>query len=84
MERRRVDHLAGGELDVRADASGPLDLDPQAFVHRNPLILLAVFLFLLGMQAIMLGLLAEIGMRTLREMRGGRAHVVARVLGRDS
>lgn len=51
-------------------------LDPTAFVHRNPLILLAVFLFLLGMQAIMLGLLAEIGIRTLHELRGGRAHVV--------
>ena len=58
-------------------------LDPTAYVHRNPLILLAVFLFLVGMQAIMLGLLAEIGMRTLREVRGGRAHVVAEILGRE-
>lgn len=54
-------------------------LDPEAFVHRNPLILLAVFLFLLGMQAVMLGLLAEIGIRTLHELRGGRAHVVRAV-----
>ena len=54
-------------------------LDPEAYVHRNPLILLAVFLFLLGMQAIMLGLLAEIGIRTLHEIRGGRAYVVREV-----
>jgi glycosyltransferase involved in cell wall biosynthesis len=58
-------------------------LDPTAFVHKNPLILLAVFLFLVGVQSIMLGLLAEIGMRSLREMRGGRAHVVAEVRGRE-
>ena len=54
-------------------------LDPEAYVHRNPLILLAVFLFLLGMQAIMLGLLAEIGIRTLHEIRGGRAYVVREI-----
>ena len=57
-------------------------LDPVAYVHRNPLILLAVFLFLLGIQSIMMGLLAEIGMRSLREIRGGHAHVVAEVRGR--
>jgi glycosyltransferase involved in cell wall biosynthesis len=56
-------------------------LDPEAYVHRNPLILLAVFLFLLGMNAIMLGLLAEIGVRTYHEARGGRAYVVRRVVG---
>ena len=55
-------------------------LDPEAYVHRNPLILLAVFLFLLGVQAIMMGLLAEIGIRTHLELRGGRAYVVAEVL----
>lgn len=59
-------------------------MDPEAFVHRNPLILLAVFLFLLGMQAIMMGLLAEIGTRTHHEVRGGRAYVVAEVLRRGS
>jgi glycosyltransferase involved in cell wall biosynthesis len=51
-------------------------LDPLAYVHRNPLILLAVFLFLLGMQSIMLGLLAEIGIRTYHAQRGGRTYVV--------
>lgn len=56
-------------------------VDPTAFVHRNPLILLAVFLFLLGVQSIQLGLLAEIGIRTYQATRGGRAYVVDRVLG---
>ncbi len=55
--------------------------NPEAFVHRNPLILLAVFLFLLGVQAVMLGLLAEIGIRTYHEARGAPAHVVRRVIG---
>jgi glycosyltransferase involved in cell wall biosynthesis len=59
-------------------------MDPEAYVHRNPLILLAVFLFLLGMQAIMMGLLAEIGIRTHHEVRGGRAYVVAEVLRRGA
>lgn len=59
-------------------------LDPSAYVHRNPLILLAVFLFLLGMQAVMLGLLAEIGIRTFHELRGGRAYVVRDVRRRDA
>ena len=58
-------------------------MDPTAFVHRNPLILLATLLFIVGVQSIMMGLLAEIGMRTLREMRGGRAHVVAETRGRE-
>lgn len=56
-------------------------LDPEAFVHRNPLILLAIFLFLLGVQSLMLGLLAEIGIRTYHEARGAPAHVVRRVIG---
>jgi glycosyltransferase involved in cell wall biosynthesis len=55
--------------------------DPEAFVHRNPLILLAIFLFLLGVQSVMLGLLAEIGIRTYHEARGAPAHVVRRVIG---
>lgn len=37
------------------------------WVHKNPLILLAIFLFILGTQAIFLGLLAELGMRIYYE-----------------
>jgi glycosyltransferase involved in cell wall biosynthesis len=36
-------------------------------VHRNPLILLAVFLFLLGVQLILMGFLAELHIRTYHE-----------------
>lgn len=53
-------------------------LDPTAFVHRNPLILLAVLLFLLGVQSIMLGLLAELAVRIYHEVRGGAPWVIAR------
>jgi glycosyltransferase involved in cell wall biosynthesis len=37
------------------------------YVHRNPLILLAVFLFLLGFICILMGLLAELIVRTYHE-----------------
>jgi glycosyltransferase involved in cell wall biosynthesis len=37
------------------------------YVHRNPLILLAVFLFLLGVNFILMGLLAELIIRTYHE-----------------
>lgn len=37
------------------------------YAHRNPLVLLAVFLFLLGVQCILMGLLAELLMRTYHE-----------------
>lgn len=38
-----------------------------AFVHKNPLLLLAVLLFLVGVQFIMMGVLAEISIRTYHE-----------------
>lgn len=38
-----------------------------AWVHRNPVILLAVFLFLIGMQLLMMGLLGEMVIRTYHE-----------------
>ena len=41
----------------------------SVWVHKNPLILLAVFLFTLGVQFIMLGLLAEIVIRTYYEIK---------------
>ena len=41
----------------------------NVWVHKNPLILLAVFLFILGVQFIMMGLLAEIIIRTYYEIK---------------
>ena len=47
---------------------------PQA--HNNPLLLLAVFLALLGVQFMMLGLLAELIVRTYHESQGKSIYVV--------
>jgi glycosyltransferase involved in cell wall biosynthesis len=40
---------------------------PFVYVHRNPKILISIFFFILGFQFIMLGLLAELLMRTYYE-----------------
>ena len=50
------------------------------FVHRNPLILLAVFLFLLGIQLIMMGLLAELIIRTYHESQNKNTYTIAEVV----
>jgi glycosyltransferase involved in cell wall biosynthesis len=47
------------------------------YVHRNPLILLAVFLFLLGVQCVLMGLLAELLIRTYHESQRKATYVVA-------
>ncbi len=47
-----------------------------AWVHRNPLLLVAVFLFLTGVQSLFLGLLAEIGIRTYHESQSRPIYMV--------
>jgi glycosyltransferase involved in cell wall biosynthesis len=54
------------------------------FVHRNPVIQLAVFLFLLGTQSILIGLLAEISIRTYYESQHKTTYIVREVLSRDT
>ena len=54
------------------------------FVHRNPVILLAVFLFLLGTQSILIGLLAEISIRTYYESQKKTTYFVREILSRDT
>lgn len=49
---------------------------PNAPAHRNPLLLLAVFLFLIGFQMIMLGLLAEILIRTYFEGQNKPTYII--------
>jgi glycosyltransferase involved in cell wall biosynthesis len=49
----------------------------DAWVHKNPLILLAVFLFMLGVQFFMMGLLAELIMRTYHESQGKKTYTIA-------
>jgi glycosyltransferase involved in cell wall biosynthesis len=44
--------------------------------HRNPLLLLAVFLFLLGVQFILMGLVAELVIRTYFESQGKQPYIV--------
>jgi glycosyltransferase involved in cell wall biosynthesis len=46
--------------------------------HRNPLLLLAVFLFLLGVQFIMMGLMAELLIRTYFESQNKVPYIVRR------
>jgi len=50
--------------------------DP-VWVHRNPLFVVAVFLFMLGVQFIMLGLLAELQIRTYHESQGKATYLVS-------
>jgi glycosyltransferase involved in cell wall biosynthesis len=67
-------HLFGGTgltLCGCGVLSGALALYQRFFldvrVHRNPMILLAVFLFLLGVQCLLMGLIAELQIRTYHE-----------------
>ncbi len=47
-----------------------------AWVHKNPLLLLAVFLFLVGMMMFSMGLLAELLVRVYHESQGKRTYLV--------
>ena len=42
----------------------------DAWVHRNPLLLLAVFFFIVGMLLVAMGLLGELLVRTYHEAQG--------------
>jgi len=44
--------------------------------HNNPLLLLAVFLFLLGIQFVLMGLVAELVIRTYFESQGKSPYIV--------
>jgi glycosyltransferase involved in cell wall biosynthesis len=46
-------------------------------INRNPLFYVGILLFLVGMQFIMMGLLAEVGMRTYHESQGKTPYVIA-------
>ena len=55
-------------------------LPPYVYAHRNPLLLLAVFLGTLGLQFIGMGLLAELIIRTYHESQGKPTYVVRQVV----
>ncbi len=54
------------------------------WAHNNPLVLVFVFLFSLGVQSLFLGLLAEIGTRTYHESQARPIYVVRERLNVDS
>jgi hypothetical protein len=51
--------------------------------HNNPLLLLAVFLFLVGIQFILMGLVAELVIRTYFESQGKAPYVVRHIQDRE-
>jgi glycosyltransferase involved in cell wall biosynthesis len=51
--------------------------------HNNPLLLLAVFLFLVGVQFILMGLVAELVIRTYFESQGKAPYIVRHIRNRE-
>jgi glycosyltransferase involved in cell wall biosynthesis len=56
-------------------------VNPANFAHRNPLLLLAVMLFVVGMQLLGMGLLAELQVRTYHESQRKPVYLVAEEVG---
>ncbi len=52
--------------------------------HNNPLLLLAVFLFLLGVQFVLMGLVAELVIRTYFESQGKSPYIIRKMRNCDS
>jgi glycosyltransferase involved in cell wall biosynthesis len=53
-------------------------------VNLLPLVLLTMFFILLGVQTLLMGLLAEIGIRTYYESQGRQTYVIEQVIDEDS
>ena len=58
-------------------------LPPYPYAHNNPLLLLAVFLAIVGVQFILMGLLAELSIRTYHESQGKTTYVVREIIERS-
>jgi glycosyltransferase involved in cell wall biosynthesis len=58
-------------------------LPPYPYAHNNPLLLLAVFLAIVGVQFILMGLLAELSIRTYHESQAKTTYVVREVIERS-
>jgi glycosyltransferase involved in cell wall biosynthesis len=54
-------------------------LPPYPWAHNNPLLLLSVFLAIVGMQFVLMGLLAELTIRTYHESQGKPTYVIRRI-----
>src|SRR6266851_1817900 len=55
-------------------------LPPYVFAHNNPLLLLSVVLVIVGVQFILMGLLAELAIRTLHESQAKPVYVVREII----
>jgi glycosyltransferase involved in cell wall biosynthesis len=59
-------------------------LPPYVYAHNNPLLLLSVVLVIVGVQFILMGLLAELSIRTLHESQSKPTYVVREIIERTS
>jgi hypothetical protein len=57
-------------------------LPPHVYAHNNPLLLLSVVLFIIGVQFILMGLLAELVIRTYHESQSKPTYVVREIIER--
>ena len=55
---------------------------PYPYAHDNPLLLLSVFLAIVGVQFILMGLLAELSIRTYHESQAKTTYVVREIIER--
>ena len=58
-------------------------LPPYPYAHNNPLLLLSVFLAIVGVQFILMGLLAELSIRTYHESQAKTTYVVREIIERS-
>ena len=56
----------------------------HAYVHRNPLFVIAVFLVMLGVQSVMMGLLAELQIRTYHEAQSKPTYLIGDMVNFDA
>jgi glycosyltransferase involved in cell wall biosynthesis len=57
-------------------------LPPYVYAHNNPLLLLSILLVIVGVQFILMGLLAELSIRTYHESQSKPTYVVREVIER--
>jgi glycosyltransferase involved in cell wall biosynthesis len=56
----------------------------HVYVHRNPLFVVSIFLFMLGIQFIMMGLLAELQIRTYHEAQSKPTYLISGTVNFDA
>jgi glycosyltransferase involved in cell wall biosynthesis len=77
-----VSLLLGGSIST--SLLGRKMLTPEHRLHRNPLLLVALLFMGFGMQCVMMGLLAELLMRTYHESQGKSTYAVRSVVGQHT